>query len=327
MDSHKVQVLVSFVIVGWNNKQLLDECFGSIQNQTYKNFSIIYVDNGSSDGSLEYVRKKYSKVTTIVAGKNLGFAVGNNRGIIRALQNKDCRYIALLNTDARLANDWLATLVAFAAEYSRGASFQSPTYDYYDDKVLDSFGLTVDHYGRAVQLGHRDKATSPDTKKVFGVNAAAALYSRAFLEAQPFGRDYFDSDMWMYLEDVDLAARATVMGWENWFVNKSSAYHMGSATSGKNPGFSVYMVYRNNLPMLVKNFPLNILVRIAPRLIVSDIQSLYGLWRHRNHLAMKSIVKGRLYSLPMLPKFIAKHRQLKKQAVIPSKQLWRIMKP
>lgn len=327
MQNQSTQPLVSFIIVGWHNKTLLDECFASIQNQTYPSCNIIYVDNGSNDGSVEYVQKGYPKVTLLNCGENLGFAIGNNRGIQKAFEDEQCRYIALLNTDATLAKDWTETLVAFAETHPKGASFQSPTYDYYDHSVLDSFGITVDHYGRAVQLGHRQEGPNPDTRKVFGVNAAAALYSRAFLEAQPFGEDYFDSGLWMYLEDVDLAARATVMGWDNWFVNKSSAYHMGSASSNKNPGFSVFMVYRNNIAMLVKNFPAGILIRIAPRLIIADIQSIYNLWRHRNYRAAKSIVKGRLKGLPMLPKFIRKRRQLRKKSTLSSRQLWRLMKP
>jgi GT2 family glycosyltransferase len=323
----KNEPLVTFVILGWNNKKLLDECFESIYKQTYKNVSIVYVDSGSKDDSVEHVKKQHSQVDIFDAKENLGFAIGNNHGIARALKNKACRYVALLNTDARIAEDWLSQLVSFAQTHPHGAGFQSPTYDYYNHKYLDSFGITVDHYGRAVQLGHRHKGPVPETRPVFGVNAAAAMFSRSFLDAQPFGDDYFDSGMWMYLEDVDLAARATVMGWQNWYVNKSAAYHMGSATSKKNPGFSIYMVYRNGLPMLIKNFPLGILLRIAPRLIFSDIQNALNLLRHRNYKALKYFVRGRLRSFLMLRRFFTKRRQLKKSWVLPNAELWRIMKP
>lgn len=311
MDNHKGQVLVTFIVLGWNNKPLLDNCFKSIQKQTYKKISIIYVDNDSSDGSLEHVKKKYPKVSIIDAGKNLGFAVGNNLGIVRALQNRQCRYVVLLNTDARLAADWLAALVPFAQQHTRGASFQSPTLDYFNHKLLDSRGIKIDRKGRAIQLGHRENVAKQETKRVFGVNAAAALYSRAFLEAQPFGKDYFDSDLWMYLEDVDFAARATVMGWENWFVNKSCAYHMGSASSSNNPGFSVFLIYRNNFLMLVKNLPLGVLIRVIPGAIVTDLKTLGQLLRSKNFATAKAILRGRLYSLPLLPKFYSKRRQLK----------------
>lgn len=319
------QVLTGFIIVGWNNKQLLDECLSSVLNQTYGDKRVIYVDNGSTDESLVYVKKHYPQVITIDAGENLGFAVANNMGIKLAVEEEKCRYVALLNTDARISEDWLEKLVSFAELHPHSASFQSPTFDYYDHSVLDSYAITVDHCGRATQLGYRRQEALPNTRKVFGVNAAAALYSSAFLSSQPFGNDYFDSDLWMYLEDVDLAARATILGWDNWFVNESSAYHMGSATSNKNPGFSVYMVYRNNLPMLVKNLPFSILLRILPGLVLTDLKSLYQLWRGKNYRAFCALIKGRLFGLTKVPLFLRKHLSLSKHQRISTDQLWKLM--
>lgn len=321
------QVLVSFIIVGWNNKPLLEECFKSVQKQTYKQHSTVYVDNGSTDGSVAFVKRNFTDVQIVEPGENLGFAIGNNLGIIDAFKNPDCRYVVLLNSDARLAEDWLDKLLDFAQSHPQGASFQSPTYDYYDHAVLDSRGITIDHFGRAVQLGHRETKPLLKTQKVFGVNAAAALFSRDFLDHQVFGKDYFDSDMWMYLEDVDLAARAILTGWDNWLVNRSQAYHMGSASSSKNPGFSIYMAYRNNLLLLIKNLPIVILWRVIPATLMTDIETLIKLLRHRNYSPAKAIIRGRLASLPMIPLFIKKHRQLQRQKTIDTASLWRLMKP
>lgn len=327
MKKQTSRAMVTFVIVGWNNKDLLDECFISVTQQTYKNRSIIYVDNGSTDDSINYVKERYPTITVLDAGSNQGFAIGNNMGIAASFKNKDCRYVALLNSDARLASDWLEKLISFAESHPHGASFQSPTFDYYDRTVLDSIGIAINRRGQAVQLGYRQPKASLRTQKVFGVNAAAALYSRTFLEEQPFGEDYFDSAMWMYLEDVDLAARATVMGWENWSVNESEAYHMGSASSSKNPGFSVHLIYRNNLPLLVKNLPLPIVLKILPRLAAADCRILYGLVRGRNYVVAKALLRGRLRSLPMSFGFWAKHRQLQQRSVLNRSSLWDLLQP
>jgi GT2 family glycosyltransferase len=317
---------VAFIILGWNNRDLLDECFKSIQDQTYANYSIVYVDNGSADESVSYVHKAYPDVTVIDVGKNEGFAIGNNIGIQRALQDKSCKYVALLNTDATIAKDWLETLVSFALEHPRSGSLQTPTYDYYDHSVLDSYGITVDHYGRAMQLGYRSSDKLPETRVVFGTNAAASLYSREFLDAQPFGNEYLDADMWMYLEDVDIAARATILGWNNWFVNQSAAYHMGSASSGKNPGFSVYRIYRNNLPMLYKNFPASIILRMLPGLVVTDLKTILDLLRGRNKIALKAMLRGRMHGLALLPTMHKKRIQVRRNQGISTSELWRLMK-
>jgi GT2 family glycosyltransferase len=319
---------VYFVIVCWNNARLLEECLDSIHLQTYNNYSVIVVDNGSTDNSVGLISEKYPNVKLIDNGQNDGFAIGNNVGIQEAMIDTQCQYIALLNTDARLEKNWLSTLVQFAEAHKKGASFQTPTADYYNHLVLDSRGITINHQGSAVQLGYRQTNFAQlKTQKVFGVNAAAALYSRKFLETQPFGKDYFDSDLWMYLEDVDLAARATMMGWENWYVNMSMAYHMGSASSGKNPGFSVYMIYRNNLPVLIKNFPLILVCMLFPGMIFADIKILHKLWRSKNYVTIRSMIRGRVHSVPMAFKFIAKRRKLKSMSVISLVSLWRLMEP
>jgi GT2 family glycosyltransferase len=317
--------LVTFVILGWNNKDLLPECFSSIKAQTYQNLSIVYVDNGSKDGSLQLVRKKYPEIITVDVGNNEGFSIGNNIGIRKALENKDCRYVALVNTDATLAEDWTTTLVDFALAHPHTGGLQTPTYDYYDHSVLDSRGIIVDHYGRNMQLGYRSNPDDLETKIVFGVNAAAGLFSRDFLDAQPFGDEYLDSDLWMYLEDVDLAARATVMGWSNWFVNKSAAYHMGSASSSKNPGFSVYQIYRNSFPMLYKNLPASILIRILPGLCITDLKTILDLLRGRNKIALKALLRGRLKGFALLPKMRRKRASLRKESTISNRDLWQLM--
>jgi GT2 family glycosyltransferase len=151
------------------------------------------------------------------------------------------------------------------------------------------------------------------------------VLSRKFIEAQPFGREIFDERMFMYLEDVDLAARATVLGWDNYLVPGARATHMGSASSGKNPGFSLYMTFRNNSAMLFKNFPLKMLVRMSPAVLRGDIDTIKVLWRTGQKPAARKVIKGRAAGIVRLPLFIAKHRAMRKQARLPKAYLWNLM--
>ncbi len=248
---------VAFIVVGWNNKELLKECFDSIYSQTYSNITIIFIDNASVDDSVSWVRKNYPKVIVLAQDSNTGFAKGNNIGINRALEDQKVSYIALLNTDARLAPDWVEKVVNFAALKPNGAMYQGTTLDYYNNNIIDSTHIFVSRWGQGTQGNWRYFVTKEiGPKKVFGVNAAACMISRAFIMAQPFGRQFFDESMFMYLEDVDVATRATVMGWDNYLVSGVRAYHMGSASSGKNPNFSLYMTFRNSSGLLIKNMPL-----------------------------------------------------------------------
>lgn len=300
-----------FVIVSWNNSDLLPTCIDSVLKQSDKDYSIIVVDNGSNDNSIDLLHEEYPQVEVIDAGKNNGFAIGNNMGIARALEDKDCKYVALLNTDATVDPEWLRTILTFADKHPEGASFQTPTLDYFDHETLDSRGIKIDLAGRAIQLGYREAVKeSYDDHQIFGVNAAACIYTADFLKKQPFGSDYLDSDMWMYLEDVDLALRAQILNYESWLVAGAFAYHMGSASSSKNPGFSVFMIYRNNASMLVKNLPSKILMKVVPRLVLSDIVLIAGFLRHRNLRTIKYIIKGRVHSLRRLGLFYGKRKKL-----------------
>ena len=316
---------ISFVVVCYNNEDLLDTCIQSIQQQTHKDYEIILVDNGSVDKSVEHVKKHYPEVTLIEAGKNTGFAIGNNIGIKKALEDPDCSYVAFLNSDATIDADWSETLLNFAATHPKSAGLQAPTLDYYDHTILDSRGITIDPEGRARQLGHREVYKARESHVVFGAHAAACIYNAEFLRTQAFGDDFFDSDLWMYLEDVDLAARGTITGWQSWYVDGSFGYHMGSASSSKNPGFSVYMCYRNNYPMLLKNLPVSHLVYATFGAAWTDLVTLASLLRGKNYIPLKAIIKGRVNGWQMIPLFLKKRKSVRKSSQISKQDLKKLM--
>jgi GT2 family glycosyltransferase len=105
---------VAFIVVGWNNTDILPDCFKSIYEQSYDNTAVYFVDNGSKDDSVEKTKKDFPQVKIIEPGYNTGFAKGNNIGIKEALKDPDVKYIALLNSDARLKPEWTKTIVDFA---------------------------------------------------------------------------------------------------------------------------------------------------------------------------------------------------------------------
>lgn len=319
---------VAFVLVCWNNQDLLEECFKSIESQDYMNHITIMVDNGSEDSSISYTRENFPWVDVIDSGQNHGFAKGNNIGIKRAIsEHQDLEYLVFLNTDARLEKNWLRTLINFALCKPKGALFQSITLDYYDPKVIDSTHIYIARDGSGTQSGWRTPYISElGPKKVFGVNAAAAMISRSFIEEQPFN-DLFNETMFMYLEDVDLSARATVMGWDNYVVPGTLAYHMGSASSGKNPGFSLYMTYRNNIALLAINMPFIIFVRILPALIRSDRHTLRHLKRIGQASSRSKLIKGRIIGFIRLPLYSASIFRMRRYRMKASKSfLWQIMR-
>ena len=102
---------VSIIIVNWNGREYLSECLKSVFNQSYDNFKVILVDNGSTDCSVEFVKNNFSHVQVISLDKNYGFAKGNNIDMKEALKDKDVQYIALLNNDTKVEKNYLVELI------------------------------------------------------------------------------------------------------------------------------------------------------------------------------------------------------------------------
>ncbi len=303
---------VAVIIVCWNNEDLLRECIESVRAQTFPANQIVtfVVDNGSSDKSVELIQT-FPEVHLLELGWNSGFANANNVAIRTALTDPAVESVVFLNSDARLAPNWVEAVVTFASTRPLGAAFQTVTLDHRSPHIIDSHHLYLDDRLQAKQgLEGRPYRTDLTSQRVFGVNAAAAMYTRAFIEAQPFP-DLLDERMFMYLEDVDLAARALVMGWESWFVAGSHATHVGSATTKtRASGFSLEQTWRNQPVMLVTNFGWSTLRRRIFGLLLADRDALRHLRHHRRYDELKALARGRISGLGLIPYALRRRRTL-----------------
>jgi len=317
---------IAFVVVCYNNQDLLKQCFESIKSQDYKNHFTVMIDNGSKDDSVSFTRKNYPEIKLIDAGVNHGFARGNNIAINEAFKDRSVEHVVLLNTDATLDKHWLSNIVKFVSTRPMAALLQGLTLDFYDHDIVDSTHIFIDHNAVAVQANWRKELVGAQLnyKKVMGVNAAAAMYTRKFLEAQPFD-EYFDESFFMYLEDVDISVRATVMGWDNYFVKDAVAYHMGSVSSGKNPGFSLYMTFRNNLAVIIKNMPTKIALRLILKMPKVDYFYIKELRAKGRSSEIKFLIKGRAVSVLRAPLYFSKRNSLAEYVNISVQYLWRLM--
>lgn len=244
--------VVSLVILNYNGREYIERCIDSVLNQTYRNREIIIVDNASSDGSLEILKKKYSSDVRIVENKeNLGFAEGNNIGMRMAKG----RYIALLNNDAIADKNWLKMLVS-AAERSDSSfgSWASKILFYEDRKIIDTVGhlLYPDGLNRGRGKGEADKGQYNKEEEVFCPSGCAALYLKTMLDKIGF----FDADFFAYGDDLDLGMKARMAGWKCLYVPDAVVFHLSSATAGKYSTLKAYLVERNRIWILIKYFPL-----------------------------------------------------------------------
>ena len=239
------------VIVNWNGRHLLEDCLPSLRKQAYIRFSVIVVDNGSTDDSVQFMEKNFPEVTVIAAGKNLGFTGGNNLGICHAFGSASIKYIATLNNDTVVGWDWLSSLVkVMKADTSIGSCSSKVLYQR-DRNRIDTAGIVVYRDGHAMSRANGQPAQACSAQEeVFGSSAVAALWRRSALEKTGL----FDSMFFMYQEEVDLAWRLRYAGYRAMFVPQAVVYHTHSASSKPFSPLKAYYSERNRIWLVFKNF-------------------------------------------------------------------------
>ncbi len=257
------EVFVEIIIPNWNGKTFLKDCLDSLKRQSCQYFTITVVDNGSSDGSVALLAQDYPEVRVICFPENRGFSVAVNAGIVQAT----APWILLLNNDMEVAQDCLAELARGVEHYPEYDFFALKMMNFHHRSLLDGAGDGVLRGGVGYRLGTMEQDGPPydRDRDVFGACAGAALYRRDF-----FSRvGLFDNDFFAYLEDVDLNMRANWAGCRCRFLASAIVYHIGSATSGSkiNP-LTIRLSTRNNLNVLLKNYPLSLIVLYSPVLFL-----------------------------------------------------------
>ncbi|HEY6360068.1 MAG TPA: glycosyltransferase family 2 protein [Vicinamibacterales bacterium] len=248
---------ISLVIVNWNGRRFLDACLGAAAAQQDVDFETILVDNGSDDGSADFVRARFPAVRVVALAENLGFAGGNNAGAGAARG----RCVAFLNNDTVPDPRWLRALRNGLDEQAGFALATSRIVYMHDPTVIDSAGDGVFRWGGAFKRHHgADVSGAQRSEEVFGVCGAACMMPRAvFDELGGFDADFFASH-----EDVDLSYRARLRGYRCRYVADAVVRHHGSATLGKASELAVFHGQRNLEWVYFKNAPASVLARTLP---------------------------------------------------------------
>jgi len=293
--------LVSVIVASWNGRAYLEKCLASLITQTYPEVEIIIVDNGSTDGSATWVAEHYPNIRLICNRQNLGFAAANNQGI----QAGRGHYLALLNNDTWVEPRWIAEMVAAVEQDARVGMVASRMVFADQPGMINSTGICVDQCGLSWDRGGGTpvELTEREPVPVFGACAGAALYRRELFNDVGL----FDEDFFAYLEDADLAWRARWRGWKAIYAPAACVYHLHSATSREGSPFKTYLLSKNKILMLAKNYPLPYLIFFLPPILFYELLSLgYALVERRGASAWR----GRMAGLRALPDAWRKRRQL-----------------
>jgi GT2 family glycosyltransferase len=303
---------VAVVIPCWNSGRWLPGCLSSLGAQHYRDFSVILVDNGSTDGSVEIARSSLPAVEVLRFSSNRGFAAAVNAGIARS----SSPYIALLNADTRAAPDWLGELVEAMKRAGPEVGYlASKMLDLSDPSLMENGGDSFSWQGAAWKRGRgRPAAEYVDTQEVFSACAGAALYRRELLEKIGM----FDESFFAYLEDVDLGLRARLKGYRCLFVPTAEVLHQGHST-GISSGDYVRLVTRNRLLLFAKNIPAPLMVKNLHKIIYGQV---YFFLVYRRPV---SSLLGYLSFLALAPEAFRKRRFLLRDTALSLAQIEKLL--
>lgn len=251
-------------IVNWNGRDMLDTCLESVRKQTFTDYSIIMIDNGSTDGSVELVQEKYPEIDLVKFDTNTGFAYPHTFAIARAFEHPNVEYILTLNNDTELDAHYFEEMVAAAERHPEAGAIQGKVVNFYDTSLIDCTGILIHWDMSAMNRGQtlKDTGQFDREEEIFGPSASAALYTRKALEATrlPNG-DFFDASYFAYYEDVDLAWRMRLTGFTSWYTPQAIIKHIHSATGVSHSPFKAFHVHRNHYYNMIKNLPFWFLLR------------------------------------------------------------------
>ena len=308
---------VAIIIPSFNGLHLLKTCLQSIYNQTFRSFEVILMDNGSGDGTADWVPCHYPKIRIIRFSVNKGFSAAVNEGI----RQSGSRYIFLLNNDTELDPACLEILIQTADANVEYASFAPKMIQYHNRKMLDGLGDGVLIGGGGYRLGNQepDGVLWEHPMRVFGACAGAALYRRSFFERTGM----FDEDFFAYLEDVDINFRAVRLGLRCLSVPGARVYHMGSQTSGGRLNtFTVSHTTHNMIRVVAHNYPSSILLRQWSVIVLQHLGWLTLMLSSRHLLAYFKGIQDALRSFPAMLK---KRGQWNTRKTIPDSLFWKMV--
>ena len=283
---------VDLIILNWNGRRFLEPCLEAVLAQTYHDFQIWIVDNGSTDGSVAFIQTRYPQARLIVNASNRGFATANNQ----AIRAGTAEYVATLNNDTEVEPTWLEALVQAMDTHPRVGMCASKMLFAGSQMVINSAGIVIDRVGIAWDRsgGQRDNPREDKRQFVFGACAGAALYRRAMLDEIGL----FDENFFAYLEDVDLAWRAQWLGWKALYVPQARVYHRHSATMTEGAPLKAYLLARNKIVTLARNYPGPYWIVYLPLIVFYEVLSMaFSVFNRRG----VSALRGRWAGLCAVP--------------------------
>jgi GT2 family glycosyltransferase len=312
---------IAVLILGHNHQDTLKDTLDAALVQSYSDYSVIYIDNASSDGSADFVATHYPAVTLVRNTENLGYAGGYDAAI-RSTFTQGFDAVVLLNPDTIVDKDWLSELVASAYVAPDIALAQSKILIWNNGPtdIVNTFGNCVHFLGFGYCGHYKEKDVFQEDRDITYASGASLLIKKEFYPS----KISFDTDYFAYLEDQDLGWQARLLGFRAIASAKSKVWHKYDFQKKKLNNFKFYLLERNRLFFLTKFFSFRLQCLILPAFVVMEAG-----------IMLDSVLKG--YFLRKvkanwdfyrsLPKLYRKRKALKRNRVLSDRELFRFLSP
>ncbi len=315
---------IAVVILNWNGCEMLRSFLPSVVHCSETEGAAVYVaDNGSTDASVEMLRREFPTVRLIVLDENHGFADGYNL----ALREVSAEYVVLLNSDVEVTEHWLSPLVDYMDAHPEVAACQPKIRSWRQREQFEYAGAAggfIDRYGypfcrgRILGVVEQDSGQYDTVVPIFWATGAAL-----FIRSEDYrNAGGLDGRFFAHMEEIDLCWRLRARGRKLVCIPGSTVYHVGGATLKKENPRKTFLNFRNNLVMLYKNLPQEELVPVMRvRAVLDYVAALSFLLKGQFPNAW-AVVRARRAFRSLRPSFAAvREENLKKKSlsVIPER--------
>lgn len=307
-------VELAVVILNWNGVRFLERFLPSVVEHTPLEYDIWVADNASSDASVSFLKEHYPQVKIHINASNGGFAKGYND----ALKHIEAKHYVLLNSDVEVTKNWIEPSLRMLKSNSLVAACQPKILSFHNSKYFEHAGaaggyLDYDGYpfckGRIFNIAEEDLGQYNKSSEVFWATGACL-----FIKSELFHlMGGFDEDFFAHMEEIDLCWRLKNRGYQIMYQPQSSVLHVGGGTLSIYSPFKLYLNFRNNLYLLLKNDRSSfILGKLFKRMILDGVAALKFL-SEGNVKNIGSIIKAHFHFYLNFSKFIKKRKVLKLQ--------------
>jgi GT2 family glycosyltransferase len=298
--------MLSVVVPTWNGRDELARCLAALEAQTLSDLEIVVVDNGSTDGTVDHVRRHHPRARVVALARNTGFTGAANAGI----EASRGEFVALLNNDAIAEPRWAEELLA-AMDHADVAAALILRHD--DPEIVDSRGEALSRWGLPYRSGRGERADALDANgypAIFAASGGACIYRRATLDA--VGR--FDERYFAYLEDLDLGFRARLAGHRIVLAPRARVLHKDGATAAAMGHFRLHQLIRNSHLLIWKNLPAVSLAKTLPRFAVVQAHLLVAAARRS---ALPGALRAHAEVVAGFPALLAERRRVQRTRRVP----------